>query len=384
MRRSLVAFVADVHVSNPRWRGGPTEGGINTRGRLILGVLEAAVRRANARGADLVVLGDLFDASDPTPQLEAAVMAVLDQLDDHKEVHLVLGNHDVVSTSPGDHALGPLDRHPSRYVHARPALVECGGHRLTVVPYAPGDARAYIPAALDALGTAKHGGALLCLHAGLIAEHTPPYLRGASNALEVDALGAILERYGLAGAIAGDWHVHAAWAVRQALRAPVPVWQCGALVPTDFRNPGLAGYGSLCFWDGETLTREELPGPRFVVARTLGEWAACLNAVRTDPPTGVAPFPLYVRRVVDDPAQLAEATARMKAECDVGLFMGGEVVPGEGAARAVAREAARGVRSATTLRGQVAAHVAGLGLGAQAPAVEALCLGYLGLDGVPA
>lgn len=50
--------------------------------------------------------------------------------------------------------------------------------------------------------------------------------------------------------------------------SPLVVMQIGALCPSGFDNPGLHGYGTVAFWDGERLSWEELPGPRFCTVRS--------------------------------------------------------------------------------------------------------------------
>lgn len=46
------------------------------------------------------------------------------------------------------------------------------------------------------------------------------------------------------------------------------IMQIGALIATGWDNPGLYGYGTVAFWNGERLSWEELPGPRFCTVRS--------------------------------------------------------------------------------------------------------------------
>lgn len=99
---SFISFIADTHIANHRRFAGESRACINVRCHTTLNSLEQAVE--SARGT-LVVLGDIFDTVRPEPQVIAAVQLAL------WETHttfLLLGNHDMVSTQPGDHALGPL------------------------------------------------------------------------------------------------------------------------------------------------------------------------------------------------------------------------------------------------------------------------------------
>lgn len=50
--------------------------------------------------------------------------------------------------------------------------------------------------------------------------------------------------------------------------SPLVVMQIGALIATGWDNPGLYGYGTVAFWNGERLSWEELPGPRFCTVRS--------------------------------------------------------------------------------------------------------------------
>ena len=60
------------------------------------------------------------------------------------------------------------------------------------------------------------------------------------------------------------------------------IMQGGALCSTGFDNPGLHGYGTLAFWDTDEhrLSWQEMPGPRFCVARSEEEEQAIVEEAR--------------------------------------------------------------------------------------------------------
>jgi hypothetical protein len=60
------------------------------------------------------------------------------------------------------------------------------------------------------------------------------------------------------------------------------ILQGGALCSTGFDNPGLHGYGTLAFWDTDEhrLSWQEMPGPRFCVARSEEEEQAIVEEAR--------------------------------------------------------------------------------------------------------
>jgi hypothetical protein len=73
------------------------------------------------------------------------------------------------------------------------------------------------------------------------------------------------------------------------------ILQGGALCPTGFDNQGLHGYGTLAFWDTDKhrLSWQEMPGPRFCVARSEEEEQAIVEEARS------LKHSLFIRRYYD-------------------------------------------------------------------------------------
>lgn len=295
-----VALVADVHLGNPKRFGGQMEMGMNARCREKLAVLQGAVIRAIDGGAEVfAVLGDVFDDTRPKPQLIAAAGVVLGKRLGMNVV-LVVGNHDRDSMELGDYALSPYEIQDYQRMHVvQRALVTTYA---VFVAHHVGNAREYVPRVLAEIKTARAGGLagkLLCLHCGLVDETTPPWLKDAENAIEVLALDALCQQYGIAGVAAGDWHER-----RTVAGTKVPMLQIGALVPTGWQNEGISGrYGTLAWWDTDTrcFNVEELPGPRFVTCSrpspllAKGTPAAPLRVRIVVPPDEVASAEEYAR-----------------------------------------------------------------------------------------
>lgn len=265
-----IAYVADVHVANHRKHGGPTRAGINRRGMLVLEALADAVDHANSAGADLLVIaGDLFDAAKPEPQLASATMGVLRKF--RHDVLVLPGNHDIVSTTAGDHALGPLGHLDNVLVLEKPHVSSRGSTAVMLVPFRPGNTSEWLSAVVEQLAAerddtmvAKH--THLVLHAGIADEKTARWLQGAHDSIGAMDLDRLMQAHDIDLAVAGNWHDHRSWETYDVTTGRARrIVQCGALVPTGFNNPGLAGYGSVILAEGDgSWHRHEVPGPRFV------------------------------------------------------------------------------------------------------------------------
>jgi hypothetical protein len=354
---SGIAFVADVHLANHRLHGGPMQAGLNRRCLETLSVLERAKVRALDEGCTtLVVLGDLFDSSRPEPQVIAAAQAALADID----CYVLMGNHDMVSTADGDHALGPLDGHQRITVIAKPGVVQVGEVDLLMVPFKPGEAAKWAPESWAEAARGVRPGRrshVVCLHLGLIDEKTPPWLRASPDALPVEAVDDLCGAHGGTHVVAGNWHSRKRWG---------DVMQVGTLVPTGWDNPGVDGYGTLAIFDKGKLRHVELPGPRFVKLK-VGE--ALPSAKRGQ---------LYLR-VVALPEQFEETRAHVASLVNQGVLTAGEVVPDEVEVEVATRAAARAAASRETLDESLVAYVDEMPLvdGVSRDAVLARCREFL-------
>ena len=255
-----IYYSADWHVWNHRLLGGSFDNGVNRRCRETLAVIRKASEFVERRGGALVACGDVFDAPRPSPQVMRALMDAVAPLtgdDERPGLWLLAGNHDRVSSAPGDNALAPLGRVPGVRVIDSPSAHEIGE---TVVFFAPPSPRGV--AFVDHLDEVTRGqqADVLVVHAGVEDGLTPHFLKGSRGAIDVLRLAALAKRLGAREAYAGDWHSHRAWGVDG-----VRVVQCGALVPTGWDNPGRA-YGRVV--EGGSARVWSLPGPRFIEAQS--------------------------------------------------------------------------------------------------------------------
>lgn len=350
-----LAAVADCHVGNHRRFGGGVESSINARCRAVLEVFSAAVSRAIARECDtFLVAGDLLDTARPEPQILAALQQHMRRgVEGGLRFILLVGNHEQVSTAPGDHVLGPFA--PYATIVERPTLVHRGaGSDVLCVPFQPGHAREWLRAAVESTlaSSGQEGGSsagrplLLAVHLGIRDAKTAPWLAGAPDSIDVDLLQEICFDNGITHVVAGNWHDRRQWNFARGDRA-LHVLQLGALAPTGWDNPGLYGYGTLGYWEErkaqQKLRFEELPGPRFVKVHTDDELQQFIDENED------AQCALYVSQIADPtdvPSTLARLRELSKA-CKISESF--EVLPDQAVAQAQAREAAEKARSSKTL-----------------------------------
>lgn len=355
---SVLAFVADVHLGNPKRHGGVVRGGLNARCWRTLAVLQNAVDRAVSRGArGFVVLGDLFDTATPPPQLIAATQDIFaDARRRDCEVVVLMGNHDQAGPTPGDHALGPLA--PVATVVSTPRVLSrpswpCD---LWAVPFRPGVASTWLPDVVRDLRVQstqqpkRREPSVLGIHLGMRDAKTPAFLAQAPDAIDVNKLADLCAGFDLRAAFAGNWHSHHRWDFAWPDDGGlVDVVQVGALVPTGWNNPGLRGYGGLAFWDGKQATIEHLPGPRFVRVGVS-------ELDELDPSTDLC---VQVVAGADEAHEVSARVASMREASQIGPS---EVVIDDAVARAAAREAATSARSAQTFDEAVASFLAAMPL----------------------
>lgn len=247
----MPAYVADVHLHNHSFGGGPVVAGLNRRASAIVGALEEA---ATFDSKHLFVAGDLFDTASPSPALIAAAARAISRWE---RATLVVGNHD--RSRPGEHALLPLAELPNVQVIADvPTVVD--GH--LCIPF-HGSSRAVDY--LDALQAQRVDEPVhtLVLHLGVQDESTPWFLRTSADAAPVRRIAEVARHLGARLVVAGNWHNHALWRFNDL---DVTVVQVGALVPTGWDNPGW-DYGRVLLASaGRALRFQRVKGPRFVVS----------------------------------------------------------------------------------------------------------------------
>lgn len=255
-----IAFVGDVHVGNHKRFGGPKVAGINRRCQHILDTLKSAALSAAASQLDaLVILGDLFDSPNPTPQMMRQVQECLEIM----PTIVLSGNHDQCSDAIGDHALGPLM--PVCEVVDAPDVIPIGDTDLILIPFESGNCREWLPKRarqLARLSEGKHR--VLCFHAGIISDSTPEFLRTSDAAITSSDIGKLCDELDIGTAFAGHWHNK-----HESSFNGRRIIQAGALVPTGWNNPGF-DYGTMYMCSFErsrsAVFRSSIAGPRFIDA----------------------------------------------------------------------------------------------------------------------
>ena len=267
----MIYCIADVHLANRRDGGGELVGGLNTRAREIL----EAMRRASSmcdHEDHLVVLGDLFDHADPSPALLSAAQRALAPNAGAALAHVIVGNHDMRSSEIGNNACAPLwpvanvvEGHPQVIVdhtvsNVAALLVPFG----TPVADTICDALMYAEEQADWVDAEER---IILGHWGISTEDDPPFMRNARDAINVDELYNFCVKANVDGVAAGNWHKRRSFEVADAdNRKPVHILQTGALVPTGYNNPGIEGYGTVCWWAAGVKQWKwiELPGRRYL------------------------------------------------------------------------------------------------------------------------
>lgn len=350
-----IGLIADPHVDVYRAHGGAMTAGLNFRAREVLEVLDRALTAAADAGCqDVVVLGDLFNGILPSPQLIRATQDVLWKAAQRVSVHLLKGNHESVSATEGDHALGPLEVDLSGTfvrVYDGPTVVEIGGARVWMVPHAPGKGPKVLDSALAALGAqeASRGLAspprrLLALHFGIADDETPPYMRDASDSVTVEDLSRVSSEHAISAVFAGNWHRQRSWSV-----GSLGIVQIGCLCPRGWNDAGLEGYGGLAVYDvaGDSIELVEIPGPRFVSVRSANaQYETIKEAIRVG-------HHVYVHRYYTEGEDVVTPTE------DRVTFV---ALPDLEEVEAATRSAARAAKSKDTLEEAIAAYVAAMPL----------------------
>jgi len=252
-----IAAVSDPHIGNFPKFGGAYTSGINERCAYSLMSLAQAVRLANEEKCKwFVINGDLFDIDEPSPQVEAAVIGVLQAF--NGDVHIIVGNHDMRSASEGDHALGPLRGHATRggQIHVYETATLVGD--VLFAPYEAAPVGEWLPQALE-----HYRPKFVFAHFGIIDSATPEFMRhSAADAHDWAGLADMMLRAGTELLCVGNWHDPGSWT-----RARQQIKQVGALTPTGFDNPG-PSFGHVLIIDTlkdrDFVTPRKVAGPRFV------------------------------------------------------------------------------------------------------------------------
>ena len=287
---SAIVVGFDLHNHCFKRHGGPRKNGVNRRGELCLGTTRKLVDFANEHNAHLVVAGDLVDDPGPVqPQFAARLRDELARC--RGGVSLMLGNHDM--TADGDHSLKIYT-----------GEVYYGGKHCKVIneiQYKQYDTprTCLVPFHRDIRDERVRDVPLLLGHFGVFDDSFPPWAQRSKGAWHVDRLFDFMKERNIRCLLAGDWHSRRLWLQgsdgttedRSQNYAKMPGWcgptedepvimQGGALNPTGHDNPGLHGYGTAALWDGERLSWQELPGPRFCVARSDAEEKSVVDEAR--------------------------------------------------------------------------------------------------------
>lgn len=370
-----IGFIADVHIGNHRQQAGTYKLSMNRRCQQTIAVLVAAADTALSKGCDqLVVLGDLFDNERPTPQMIAAVMDAL-----KISTTLLVGNHDRTSDAYGDHALGWAYHVQGLGVVNRPTTISFGGmNAVHMVPFQAGNPKKWLPAAIERnvlefsmkIGIAPQ---TLCIHLGLrdAKARKTPWAAAAEDAVDVEWLADLCYEHGISHVFAGNWHTWQQHLFSHSFtNKRVTMTQVGALVPTGWDNPGFVGYGGLAIFDGETVERVEIPGPRFI--DVIDEEGLEHN---------LGTFP-YVRWTCK-PDEVQQAQSTLEDLVELNRIRGYVVRVDDEETRSKARAAACSASDTNTLGGALDAYVGELTMhqDVSRPNVLNLCRKYLGVAG---
>lgn len=357
-----IAAVADVHVGNHGRFGGPVRRSMNDRCWRVLDTLSYAYGIARREACDtLVVAGDLIHYDRPEAPLLAEIDGIARVNGAGIRSIFMLGNHEQISTVDGDNALAPLGS-AHRVIESPTYHVAPDGAETFFVPFRPGAAADWIAAGVAALeeqarGSSGGRGRILFAHVGVSDEETAPWLRGARDAISIDALREAVRPLNLDGVIVGNWHDRRLW--RGGDGDPW-VLQVGALCPTGWNNPGLA-YGGVAVWDSSRpagVRRFEVPGPRFLSLKWAGADALTTAVseaiVAAGPPGSNA---VYISIVAGRNGVL-DARAAAAFQQAQGRVVAWEVVEDRVEEQEAVVEAARATRSADTMDEAVVAFVA--------------------------
>jgi hypothetical protein len=260
-----------------------------------------------------------------------------------------------VSEQLGDHALGPL-RSVSE-VFATPTL-QVADCTTLCLPFIAEQAETWVPTTVRTLLTEDRkfnsfdrGPITLLLHCGIHDAETRKAaswdMASAHDAISVETLVEVCREHGIKRVFAGNWHSYRHWSFDGG---DIQICQVGALVPTGWDNPGLAGYGGLVGMDADLqVLRLEIAGPRFVNVHSHEDLTEVLLALEDRKRSShFGEFSLFVRWHAPR-GEREQAIARLQALKDDGFVHAFEVPPHTATAREMVRSAAKTLRSDVTL-----------------------------------
>lgn len=351
-----IAAVADCHIGNHKRHGGTVEVGANERCRHTLLGLEHALQIAiREQCVAFIVAGDLFDYTRPEAQVIAHVQRLLAHARDQSSlpmpILLLRGNHEAVSIASGDNALAPL--HPVAEVIDQPIRYGVGAEaEIGCIPFMPGSATMWLPDAVKEAFSGERKAKrfrVLVVHLGIADDATAPWLKGAEDAVHLSFLEDLCQHWQIGLVLAGNWHERREWTL---CNGRTRVQQIGALTPTGWDNPGLAGYGGVAVLelDGKqaNLRMEEVEGPRFV------KCSATDDKLIAQAKKYAGPVYLQATAAADGLKLAHEALQQAVKQGELARV---EVLPDEQEIAAAARTAAAAAQSQETLFEALAAYV---------------------------
>ena len=273
-KRVVLAVIADAHIGNFAAHGGEEKAGLNERCQLCLRSLRAAVKKAIEKKASmLVVAGDLFDKRRPEPAVIAAVQRVFADEAGDLPVLLIPGNHDMLEAqaTEGNTACEPL--YQVATVVREPGWYGIGGaYQVLAVPYnSVKPMREHLAEVLKQR-VLRNSLGILVTHVGVYDDKSPPWCKGAGDAIHVQDLMELMEETHYEAAFVGNFHQHHVWGGKTEKVDEPLIVQVGALCPTGHADAGFYPFvGGLSLYDGEKHWMEEIPGPRFYTHLAKGE-----------------------------------------------------------------------------------------------------------------
>lgn len=313
-----IASISDPHMGIFPTFGGEFVAGLNFRAQLCLRTLAGALNQACNMGCDVFVInGDLFDTSHPEAALMSAVANLFARFGHKIEIVAMPGNHDMVSTAPGNNACAMLQHIPGVTVPETPMISFDNGYaRVVSIPFETGRPVEWLPKRLEALRLHELNpeGVPMCLslHMGLNSKRTPSALsyHAGAGAYPARELAALAKKHGIARVFLGDWHHPDDY----ESKAGIGLHQVGTLCPSDFRY-AMPGVGQMIVWDSaiNEVNRYTVSGPRWVDASSLQDACKQLEElVDTDEAAA-----LYVRvKCTADKAKEVEEVIRGSYDID--------------------------------------------------------------------